>query len=203
MQTSNEKEPESVKCGQRKFVLDDKIHYVIINFLHKGEHCEKKPYQEKSFKTKEKARIQTQDAYCQRQGYPKTPTEKRPKNAERLMRPHSFARKERLKKASLISGVFDKGVFLKGRLVNIYLLKRDTDLPVNRAAFIIKKNLHNKKLVLRNRFRRLLREAYRKTKHLLPQGYDIVILAKNVKPHTSSVLLEEDLANVFKKYVEK
>ncbi len=194
---------KSVKCGRRKFVLDDKSHYVIINFLHKGAHCEKNPYPKKPFKAEEKAWIQTQDAYCQGQGYLKTPTEKRPKNAERLMRPYSFARKERLKKASLISNVFDKGVFLKGRLVNIYLLKRDIDPPVNRAAFIIKKNLHNKKLVLRNRFRRLLREAYRKTKHLLPQGHDIVILAKNVKPHTGSVLLEADLANVFKKYVEK
>ena len=66
-----------------------------------------------------------------------------------------------------------------------------------------KDDLYNKKVVLRNRFKRLLREAYRKTKHLLLPGYDIVILATNIKKNTKSSAVEEEIANAFKKCIKK
>jgi len=119
------------------------------------------------------------------------------------MRDHSFARKEHLKKDGLIKQVFDRGIPSRGRLITIHLLKRETGSCTNRAAFIIRKNLYNKKAVLRNRLRRLLREAYRNTKHFLPGGHDILILATNVRKNTRSQELEKDIANVFKKCVKK
>ena len=115
----------------------------------------------------------------------------------------SFTKKEHLKDASSIRNVFDKGVSSRGRLIKLFLLKRQTNSHINRVAFIVRKDLYNKKIVLRNRFKRLLREAYRKTKHLLPYGYDIVILATNIKKDTKSTLLEEEVANVFKKSIKK
>lgn len=119
------------------------------------------------------------------------------------MKKNSFARKEHLRKSDLIERVFVKGLSFKGRLINTYLLKKETDPNINRVAFIIRKNLYNKKIVLRNRFRRLLRESYRKTKHLLPRGYDIVILATGIKEDTKSNMIEQEIANVFKSRIKK
>ncbi len=119
------------------------------------------------------------------------------------MRDCSFAKEERLKKNNQINRVFDKGIAFRVRSINIYLLKRENGSTINRAAFIIKKNLYNKKIVLRNRFKRVLREAYRSVRHLLPGGYDIVILARNIKKHTSAVDLEKEIADVFKKRIKK
>ncbi|MFC1667109.1 ribonuclease P protein component [Candidatus Omnitrophota bacterium] len=115
------------------------------------------------------------------------------------MKQNSFTMKEHLKKNDLIRDVFDKGAPFKCSLTHIYLLKRNTGSHLNRVAFISRKRLHNKKAVLRNRFRRLLREAYRKTKHLLPGGYDIVILGTNLKKHTKSTAIEREITNAFKK----
>jgi len=115
----------------------------------------------------------------------------------------SFTKKEHLKKNKSIREVFDKGICLKGRLFKIFLLKRETGSSVNRVAFVIRKDLYNKKSVLRNRFKRLLREAYRKTKHLLLDGYDIVILATGIRKNTKSAVLEKDMVNVFKTRLKK
>jgi len=115
----------------------------------------------------------------------------------------SFTKKEHLKKNNAIKAVFDKGISSKGRLIKVYLLKKETGPFINRAAFVIRKGSYNKKAVLRNRFKRLLREAYRKTKRLLPAGYDIVILAVNLKQYTKSIAVEKDMADVFKKYLKK
>ncbi|MFA4991357.1 MAG: ribonuclease P protein component [Candidatus Omnitrophota bacterium] len=119
------------------------------------------------------------------------------------MASNSFSQKERLRKNSSIRGVFNKGVLYRAGLIDLYLLKRDDDPVVNRCAFICRKGLHQKKSVLRNRIRRVLREAYRKKKHLFPTGYDIVIIAKGVKEYTKSGLVEKEIADVFKKHVKK
>ena len=118
------------------------------------------------------------------------------------MNKESFSKKERLKKAGAIKAVLDKGVCYKSRSINIYILKmQDTD--TNRAAFICKKALHQKKSVLRNRVRRVLREAYRKTKYILPAGYDIVIIGARLAQNTLSSEIEREVIDVFKKYSKK
>ena len=118
------------------------------------------------------------------------------------MKKNSFSKKEHLKKNEAIKDVFDKATPFKGRFIRVYVVKNDTS-PINRAAFIIRKTLCDKKAVLRNRFKRLLREAYRKTKHLLPQGYDIVILATSIKKNTSPGDSEREIAHAFKKTVNR
>lgn len=119
------------------------------------------------------------------------------------MQKKSFKTKEHLKKNTEITKVFDKGALFKSKLVNIYLFKRDTPSGVNRVAFLLRKGLYNKSTVTRNRFRRILREGYRKTKYILAPGHDIIILAKNITRETRSTIIEQELADVFKKIVKK
>ena len=119
------------------------------------------------------------------------------------MKRATFSRKEHLKKNSLIKEVFDRGVSFRARLIKIYILKRDPGERLNRVAFIIQRQAYKKSLVLRNRFRRILREAYRKTKHLLSPGHDIVILANNVRKDTRSITIEKEIKDVFKKCSKK
>ncbi len=116
---------------------------------------------------------------------------------------NSFTRNERLKNNASIKKVFDKGAPFRARLITVFLLKRDNASGVNKAAFVVRKSLYNKKLVLRNRFRRILRQAYIKTKGLLPDGHDIVILGSNLKKDTKSSEIQKELAYVFKKRVKK
>ena len=118
------------------------------------------------------------------------------------MSKESFSRKERLKKNSAIKAVFDKGVCCRAKSINIYILKRP-DADVNRVAFICKKALHQKKSVLRNRIRRVIREAYRKTKQTLPYGHDIVIIGTRLNQSTGSAEIEREILDVFKKYIKK
>ena len=117
------------------------------------------------------------------------------------MNKESFSRIESLKKNMAIKAVFDKGLYYKAGLVNVYILKRPDD-DVNKAAFICKKTLHQKKSVLRNRVRRILREAYRKTKYILPSGHDLVIIGARMTQGTLSTAIEKELLSVFKKYTK-
>ncbi len=118
------------------------------------------------------------------------------------MKTNSFTRKERLKKSSLIKDVFDKGVPFKRKSITVFLLKNKTaDSHINRVAFTSRKSLY-KTLVLRNTIKRLLKEAYRRTKALLPTSYDIVILATNIKKATKSTVLEKEMRDVFKENIK-
>ncbi len=119
------------------------------------------------------------------------------------MKKGSFTRKEHLKKNSLIRAVFDKGIPFKAKFITVYILKSKTDTQPNRVAFIIRKRLYDKSSVLRNRFRRVLREAYRSTKHLLSGGHDLIILGATLKKNTKSSAIERELRDVFKKYCKK
>ena len=116
------------------------------------------------------------------------------------MKKESFSKKERLKKNDAIKAVLDKGVCRKSKSINVYVLKRP-DVDSSKAAFICKKALHQKKSVLRNRVRRLLKEAYRKTKHVFPAGYDIVIVGTRITKDTLSTDIEREIIDVFKKIV--
>ena len=42
--------------------------------------------------------------------------------------------------------------------------------------------------MVRNRFKRLVREAYRQTRHLLPTGFDLIVLPRSVDGLTLEVL---------------
>lgn len=118
------------------------------------------------------------------------------------MKPYSFSKKEHLKKAPLIDAVFEKGILYKTRSLHIYILKNPVS-DINRCAFICRRHLYQKKIVLRNRIRRLLREAYRKNKHILPKSHDIMILACHIDAHTKSTIIEDEVKAIFQKFCKR
>lgn len=118
------------------------------------------------------------------------------------MNKESFLRAEHLKKSNDIKAVLDKGAYYKSGPVNVYILKRP-DADTNKAAFICKKALHQKKTVLRNRIRRVLRESYRKTSHFLPLGNNVVIIGTKITKDMLSTEIERELASVFKRHSKK
>ena len=86
-----------------------------------------------------------------------------------MKRPDILRRKEDF------SDLFRKGKSAGSRYVVVIYLKNGLDF--NRKAFLASKKVGNS--VLRNRARRLMKEAYRQTEATLPQGYDILMIARN------------------------
>jgi len=119
------------------------------------------------------------------------------------MRQYFLKEQELLKKNSQIKRVFDKGNPVRGRLVTIILLEQNEAPGLNRVAFVPTRNSHRGKIVLKNRYKRVIREAYRQVKKSLPVGYDTVILGTNINKHTKSTEIEKDLLSVFKKISKK
>ncbi len=119
------------------------------------------------------------------------------------MRRCSLKKQELLKKNSQIKRVFDKGKSTRGKLVTIIFLEQNEAPGLNRVAFVPTRNSHRGKIVLKNRYKRVLREAYRQVKKSSPIGYDTVILGTNINKQTKSTEIEKDLTSVFKKISKK
>ncbi|HPZ10036.1 MAG TPA: ribonuclease P protein component [Candidatus Eremiobacteraeota bacterium] len=69
---------------------------------------------------------------------------------------------------------YSKGSSFAGFLVVLYLYPNE--LKENRVGYSVTKNLG--KAVVRNRIKRLFREAYRKHLNYLENGYDIIFVAR-------------------------
>lgn len=164
---------------------------------------EEKSYLEERFKAKTQAWVQAENGYKRRPRNAEAQKAKRQAQIDGLMGNKAFSTKERLKQDSLIKNLLDKGIFVKSRSVDIYILRRHIDPEINRCAFLCKKKLFNKKKVLRNRIRRVIKEAYRQIKYLLPTGYDIIILASNITAKTKSSFLEQEVLYAIKKAIDK
>ena len=119
------------------------------------------------------------------------------------MHQYSLKEQELLKKNDQIKRVFDKGNSARGRLVTIILLEQNEAPGLNRVAFVPTRNSHRGKIVLKNRYKRVIKEAYRQVKKFLPVGYDTLILGTNINKHTKSTEIEKDLLSVFKKFSKK
>ena len=83
----------------------------------------------------------------------------------------NFERKERLKKKNDIREVFEKGKHIGCRGAKLFIL--ENHLPYNRICFSFSRGFS---AVQRNREKRLGREAFRTMKHVLRQGYDLILL---------------------------
>ena len=82
-----------------------------------------------------------------------------------------FKREEHLKRRKEIREVFDKGMQYSCRGAKLFVLKNN--LSYNRICFTVARG---SKAVLRNRSKRLGREAFRLMKNLLVKGYDLILL---------------------------
>ena len=85
-----------------------------------------------------------------------------------------FSKKERLLKRKEFQLVFDKGERYGNNQLKIYALSNGNS--VSRLGLIVGRKFGN--APRRNRFKRILREAYRLNKGLLNNGADIVVIPR-------------------------
>lgn len=99
---------------------------------------------------------------------------------------YKFYKKEHLRENFLINRLFKIKNKIVGNFFIIYFLKNNLDF--NRIAISVSKKLGNS--VERNYYRRIIREIYRKNKHLLNNNYDFLIILKN-KPNNYKEATDE------------
>ena len=85
-----------------------------------------------------------------------------------------FSKKERLLKRKEFQLVFDKGEKFGNNQLKIYALANGSS--VSRLGLVVGRKFGNSPK--RNRFKRILREAYRLNKSLLNNGVDIVVIPR-------------------------
>lgn len=78
---------------------------------------------------------------------------------------YTLPRSRILKGRDGFNEIFDHGVFLRGSVLNLRFVLKDTQKPVSKMGFIVSKRLGN--AVKRNRLKRIMREVYRKHQHQL------------------------------------
>ncbi len=85
-----------------------------------------------------------------------------------------FSKKERLLKRKEFQLVFDKGEKFRNNQLKVYALSNGNS--VSRIGLVVGRKFGNSPK--RNRFKRILREAYRLNKSLLNYGADIVVIPR-------------------------
>ncbi len=84
-------------------------------------------------------------------------------------------KKNVLRRKTDFQSIYNRGKSVGDRYVVLFYKKNH--LPYNRMAFLASKKVGNS--VSRNRARRLMKESYRLTKLKIPEGYDVIIIARN------------------------
>ena len=103
----------------------------------------------------------------------------------------------KLKKNSEFHRILNKGKYISGKYLDVYLLNTNQDK--NYIGLAIGVKIAN--AVKRNHLKRLIRESYRSIEEKLDTGYQIVFLWKkkiNVKEATFQ-RVQEDMIYVFRK----
>ena len=105
----------------------------------------------------------------------------------------SLGRDERLRHSSEFRRVYDDGKSYPGTFLVLIVLA-GSDLE-RRAGFVAGRRVGN--AVIRNRSKRLLREAYRHHKNIVPDhGYHLVLIARKGCAATSYRNIESELLRV-------
>ena len=124
-------------------------------------------------------------------------------SAVRAADPHvgsGFPRQRRILKRADFRAVYDGGVRVGSRLVAIFALAAAPERPA-RVGLTVTRKIGNS--VVRNRCKRLLREAVRKHWHVLPAGLDIVLHARHGLPAAQAREVENEIARMLPKAVQR
>lgn len=89
---------------------------------------------------------------------------------------HTFKKEERLKSEGDISGLFEQGLRVRHQGLNL-IYRSNPQRTGCRAGFATKRQ-KGFGSVERNLNKRRMREAYRRTKHLIKPGFDLFIVAQ-------------------------
>ncbi|MGC2873515.1 ribonuclease P protein component [Ihubacter sp. rT4E-8] len=84
-------------------------------------------------------------------------------------------KKNVLRRKTDFQGIYNRGKSVGDRYVVLFY--RKNHLPYNRMAFLASKKVGNS--VRRNRARRLMKESYRLSDLKIPNGYDVIFIARN------------------------
>lgn len=107
-----------------------------------------------------------------------------------------LGKEERLRKRFQFERVYKEGKAFSGRTIRLAILANG--LGANRAGFAVSK----KRLKLstqRNRVKRFLREAYRRNKHGIKPGFDIVLIGRETPPSLKLPEVEAELSRLAQK----
>lgn len=91
--------------------------------------------------------------------------------------------------------IYSKGKYASSKLLVTYVLKNR--LKTIRVGITTSKKVGN--AVQRNRCRRIIRAAYFPIQKQLPQGFDIVFVARNETPNVKSYDISRDMLYQFRK----
>lgn len=94
------------------------------------------------------------------------------------MRPHTFARASRLSGQRAFAAVYEHRTRRSAGPLTVYA--RPNALAFSRLGLSISRRTGS--AVRRNRFKRLIREAFRLTRADLPQGYDWIVVIRAHEP---------------------
>ena len=84
-------------------------------------------------------------------------------------------KKEVIRGKKEFSKLYKKGKSIRDRYVVLIYL--ENGLPYTRKAFLASKKVGNS--VQRNRAKRLMKESFRSLEDLIPEGYDVLLIARN------------------------
>jgi ribonuclease P protein component len=104
----------------------------------------------------------------------------------------SLKRNEILKKNNDIKSIFAKGNKILGKYVIIYFYRGKR----RKVAFIVSKKI-DKRAVVRNKFKRWLREIYRQGKFKLDVSTELLIIARHDIINAEYVLLKDEIEKLF------
>jgi ribonuclease P protein component len=106
-----------------------------------------------------------------------------------------FPRQRRLRKQREFDAVYDSGVYAADQVLVINGLARDDQQL--RLGLSVSRKVGN--AVVRNRWKRLIRDAFRCCTPQLPEGWDIVVRPKKgAEPNRSQI--EKSLLNLAKRW---
>ena len=109
-----------------------------------------------------------------------------------------FPKSLRLLNRSDFQRVFNKRKSVASKSMVVYAARNS--LPHSRIGLVVSRKVGN--AVVRNRWKRHLREAFRQQQHTLPQGWDFVVLPRGDRCPTSGSVAS-DVLDLAQKVVRK